>query len=421
MRFTLFVVGEGVRSTACDAMWATHTADGQITDASLSARKKGVRSGMTVRSAQALVQGLRCELEGASNQDGMEAILRALVEATPWVERIGPDTCLVQVSGLRPPMREIRGLIEQIRLRLHEEQRILVGMASTPHLARTLVAWSRIERVPDALYWRVERHPWLIAPDIAATLQGASFPMLPWLSRLPIPAFWPLSEKERTRLFALGIYRLGDLSSLPKSYLIRQFGREALLWIRWLDTLPTGALRVNYPHPACTDEWLADVMEAVDGRQMAEIVRQVAGNVSESLRQSGLGTLRLVLEWESETTSGSYEHTFKEPVASQEALLAGLQPGLQLDVTEKLTAVRLMATRLQTLVSVQLPLHLEVSRVEISRADTSHARMNGAEDGQAHHLQRIVRHLNRKFPGGLRYGIRPSFRELRLQAVHRWS
>ncbi len=404
VRYTLFAQAEGVRSTVVEQFWATESSDGYVTDASLSASKRGVRRGMPIRTAKALIPELISIEEVDGVPPGLEKILSTVLAFTPWIEVTGKDAFYFQLAGTRPPLQEIRRLLERVNRELTEEQRIQVGLAELPKLARAVVEWNKVEHVPDAMYWRVGRQLWLVAPSLAQMVTGRQCSKSDWVLEMPISAFWDAPLGARERLLSLGVYRLSELCTVPISYLKRQFGEEALAWQQFHRSVPQ-RLRVNYPSRKLTKEWVADLGDEVPGALISDLVRDLVNQLAEDLRKSELGALKLGLAWKSSRGTGSFERTVKQPVYQPEYIIAAVESGLfecnfECNV-EELSFVQLYALDIQPLVSMQLA--LSEQRPEEKR---------GTVD-----IVRVVRHVNRKFPDALRMGIRPSFRELRLQAV----
>jgi len=406
MRFTSYCVGEGVRSVSTHVLWATHSTVGVVTDASITARARGVHPGLSTRAAKAMVPELECILETEELANVMDNVVQIIAAGTPWIERIESDTLYFQLPGKQPPMREVRSILASVDQLLSKEQCIRIGMAETPYLARTLVEWHRVERVPEALYWRVGRQTWLVSPGIAAMIHGKSqHPSLAWLSQLPILAFWRVPIEVRERLVSLGVYRLEGLRTIPQAYLKRQFGLESLEWLEWLNRLPQGSIQINYPRQQSAVQWTSDIGEAAPVSAFHEILAGLAERLERLLLKQSMGALKLSLEWETERGIGCFQRAFKHPVVDKEALFSAVEA--ERVNGRRLGSVQLIAEDLQVLVAVQQRLPEWLVRSRGSRGMAK----------EVANLPRLVRHVNRKFPGALQMGIQPTFRELRLQAA----
>lgn len=405
MRFTLFAAAQGVQSDLAVPFWATESSSGVVTDASLSARRRGVRPGMLMRTAKALIP----ELTGTEETDGLpkalDKILRTVLKFTPWIEVIDKSAFYFQIPSERPPLQEVKQILNIINQQLTEEQSVQVGFARTSKLARALVEWNQVERVPGALYWRVGRQLWLVAPSLARIVSGKAdvtkmgnqgMESENWILEMPIPAFWDAPANVRDRLMSLGVYRISELAKVPVSYLKRQFGEASLAWTEF-SHLGSERLRVNYPPQKFVKEWVSSLGEEVPGERIAHIIEDLAQGLANELRRSGLGALRIGVLWKSDR----YERAIKRPAYQAEQIIAAVEPGYQACQVDELSYVQLYAADIHPLTSVQVA--LSEGRPE--------------EKKETVDVLRVVRHVNHKFPDAIQRGLRPSFRELRLQAV----
>lgn len=419
VRYTIFGIGEGIRCDLERQFWALHSTSDIIVDASVSARNKGVRPGMSKKAAKSLIPELELVLEEEHVTGSLQKVLYRVSRYTPWIQKVNEDSFLFQIPGDRPPMKEVRRILEDMEQVLGPEQRLQIAMAETPYMARTIVEWSRVEKVPDVLYFRVDGDLWLISPSIASELhQKVGFSILGWLGELPIPAFWIAPPEARERLMSLGVHRLKELAHIPTSYLERQFGKSALHWLAWLEQLPRGMVQINFPPDETIFEWMPDAGDEAPVQVLEEILSKLTGEMAEVLQQRRVGALRLTLQWETERSITKVERKFKQPVFENEVILSGIlaelrnerdwaekkehESGVRVRQGRQLSRVCFTANRLQPLVSAQMQL-----------PDSSSAQKQMVSTN----LHRVVRHVNRKFPGGLQMGIHPTFRELRLQAV----
>lgn len=409
MRFTLFAQAQGVRSDSAELLWATESSSGHVTDASLSARKRGIRPGMQIGTAKALVPELTSIEEAEGLPSSLEKILRVVLNFTPWIEIEGKDAFFFQIPGERPPLREVRRILEQVNEQFSEEQSIQVGLAETPRLAKTLVEWNKVERVQGALYWRVGRQLWLVSPSLAGIISGSKISgqkaerAATWMNEMPITAFWDAPAKVREKLLSLGVYRVGEMSRVPMSYLKRQFGDEALLW-RHPQRGSSERLRVNYPLPELVRTWSAEIGNEVPSELLIEIVRDLSVSLADELSRKELGALKIRVAWRTGDGEKYFERATKQPLCQVTQLTAAVESAC-LESSSKsgdqLVSVRLYAKDIQPLSSVQLAL-----------SQQSPEERRGTVD-----ILRVVRHVNRKFPDAVQMGVRPTFRELRLQAV----
>jgi hypothetical protein len=405
MRFTLYGEAEGVLGRSEERYWAT-VARNVVTDASVSARNKGIQPGTPVHVAKALLPSLVIEDEPDLPPPLMQSIWLTLWNASPWLEAVGKQAFYLQIPGKHPPLREVRSLLSAVEAKLSDEQRIRVSLAENPFLARALWVWSRIERVPDAVYYKVGKVQWLVSPGLARWgRRGPSADLADWIRKMPVAALWVLPDATRTALQKLGVSRMHELEQIPGERLIRHFGKEALLWLGFLKQSPGGSVHVNYPPVRKQSVWRAALGEEVGLSALPEIVERLVLPLSTELQKTGFGALKVGLAWETDAAGGAFEKVAKKPVYTAEALQAALASGIQECRGSRLQMLEVYAEDLRPLQSVQ----------------TSFVLKNGAfvpaEEQQEKDLGRLLKQVNRKFPKGLQVGLRPTFRELRLQAV----
>jgi len=430
MRFSLYGQGEGVYITCVDTFWA-YTADNTIVDASLSARGKGVKPGLSVKSAQALLPAIRVYEAGDSPEntvtvtsglnappktnrtvqaphmpDAMKRVHDAICLHTPWLETVGSDAFFALIPGAQPPLREVRELLLQIDATLQTEQRVRVALAETPDLARALVAWSLHERVPNATYRKAGRQHFIISPAFAHDRE----PKVPWFLQLPIQVLWKIPEKARNRLQQLGIHRLSALFDISDTQLIRQFGKESILWRDALVTDADGEsarLKTNYPPIRYTTTWVPVAGEVVGRAKWPMLIRNLIDELSTLLEKNGFGALKVGVAWAIESNLHQFERVAKRPTYQADALWSRIAPSLS-DIPDGAEQITVYLDDIRPLTSVQtkLVLHNGMLLTESECSPT-------AKD----EIPKLLSHVNRKFPKGLQVGLQPSFRERRLAAI----
>lgn len=408
MRYALFGRGEGVRVICDQPVWASALRD-VVTDASVSARERGIRVGMSRSTAEALVpEVVWCAEDGQASV--MEGVWRALWQFSPWLETIDRDAFCLQISGRTVPLREVRGLLQQLDATLSTEQRLRTGLAENPFLARALVEWSWWERVPGAMYRKAGRQQLIVSPGIASGSAAASpahvtAPALSWVAGFPVQAMWLLPEQTRMALLQLGVRRLQDLQDIGAERLHRQFGKEANLWLRWLWQVPGQSVRVNYPPPEWRETWRANIDEAADRSGLPGLAESLATALAARLERAELGALVVGVTWQADIGTGGFERAAKRPAWRKDAILAQVRVGLAECTGRHIEELVVYARDLRPLSSVQLMWDIREGVLE-------QASRQAGED-----VRKLVIQVNRKYPNGLCIGVRPGFRELRLQAV----
>lgn len=410
MRFCLFGHGEGVQSDCDQQLWATIW-NKTVTDASISARKQGVRPGLREAAATALVPGITLCAKATQPTQVMQGVWNTLWAHTPWLETLQEDSFWVQLPGNLPSFTETRKILADLDQQLGEERRLRVGMAENPFLARALVAWSRVEKVQGALYRRVGRQQWIISPGLAnrASPTFTSTARTQWIGQLPIQALWMLAPSTREALLRLGVTRLEGLLIAPQAELVRHFGKEALLWARFVEQVPGGQLRVNYPPLDNREVWCAPTGESIPLNALADVLTMLVQPLASALERDGIGALQVGFQWVTDRGQGMYTRLSRRPLVQQLALLAQLGPGIQRCEGTYLERVEVFATDLRPLTAVQTSFVIHKGMLMASRSI------------ERDELRKVLQHVNHKYPRSLVLGARPRFRELRLEAISQES
>ncbi|OFW79088.1 MAG: hypothetical protein A2201_12910 [Alicyclobacillus sp. RIFOXYA1_FULL_53_8] len=431
MRFFLFGRGEGVRADCEASLWASIRED-KVTDASISARKQGVHSGMKAKSAQALVPSLTLcedsEREGPSEL--VKRVWQLLWTFSPWLETISDHSFLLQIPAAQPPLREVRDLMLRLQALFTTEQRFRLGLAENPFLAKSLVAWSGVERVRDASYFKVREQELLVSPGLSPWLKETlkSKPCenatvsTQWIRQMPLASLWLLPESTRFALWELGLRRLEDLETVAPRTLQQRFGKPALTWLQWLNQSLGGRVSVNYPPEKFSRVWKT----AIDERLLPEFyflkLTSLTEVLARDLERTGTGALKVGMEWVTEEGKQCFERALKHPAYQLDFLLAQLQSGLELLPACGIEQLTVYAEHLQPLTPVQLSLWHEGESVRqiVARENLRErfgVEVRESEEKRKSEVEKLLHQVNHKFPNGLHIGVRPTFRELRLQAV----
>lgn len=174
----------------------------QVIDCSPEAAGRGIRPGMSLREAAALVPDVvTVERDPVRESDVAAEMLASLADLSPLVEASVPGRFYVDLSGtersLGPPMVAGERLLAVIAPALRPRVGIAPGK---------FAAWAAARQTRSGT---VQHIP---APDVPA-----------WLAA--IPASWlPLAPETGLLLDQLGLRTLGAVASLPKSAMAARFG-----------------------------------------------------------------------------------------------------------------------------------------------------------------------------------------------------
>ncbi|MFB5190392.1 hypothetical protein [Alicyclobacillus fastidiosus] len=406
MKYTLYGQGEGVCAQApANSPYVTINSSDVVKDVSISAGRAGVRTGWPLRTAVAAVQNLMVFSHPERTTDTMQKVYRALWNVSPFLRTVDDNAFFLQVPAEKVPLEEVRQVLLEVDQVLHAEQRFRVGLAENPFLAEALVAWSRLERVPGALYYRVHQQQLIISPGVAKSLDMGAELETSWLEQMPISALWYIPEKQREQLRQLGVHRLRDFKAISDQLLSVHFGKEAWLWRRTLEQLPGGKIQVNYPAIEQRCSWRAPIGEESGIEVVEPLMESMAAQLCGQLQRVSAGALCIGLSWRTETGRGSYEYQARSPVYQPFSLIAGLEVGRLQMVGRRLEMLDVYVSDVRPLQSVQAGFVLyedafyPLAQVERSRMEDVRAQ------------------LTHKFPKKLQIGIKPAFREARLAAI----
>jgi len=320
---------------------------GVVVDASRTAARAGVRPGIPVREALALVPG--CHVESASGESTSWRHLRQVLWShTPWVET-HPDKrrFWIELSGPRVPLAELRQMARDIRLGLTEEQRVVLALAKTPWQARMLLAWSRQERVPGALYRKLGTEPLVVAPDLL-NRDAEAF----WI-RAPIAASWWIPDDAKAELLSLGVFRLKDLAEIPEDMLCARFGEQARIWR--MNGMGKTSLRPDRPPEAWSASWRGDA-EGVPLEQAKMRVRLCLENLCGHLARFGLAVQTLSIALWAEAREIRWQKRIAKPTPRPDALWAQMAWPEEVHRAQRIWSVELCATEVAQLRPVQVSL-----------------------------------------------------------------
>lgn len=171
------------------------------------AQQAGVRAGLSLGQAHALVRGLAARPhEPIRDNAALNRIARWLTRFSPLVEAHPPNTLLIDITGCQRLFRGEANLAG----------RAVYGLRRAGFFARAAVA----DTVGAA--WALATAA--VEPLIVAPPQQTSA----WLAPLP-PAALRLDAATAARLDALGVRSISDLLMLPRSLLPARFGPQIVL------------------------------------------------------------------------------------------------------------------------------------------------------------------------------------------------
>lgn len=422
MKFTLWGRIEGIRATTESALWvgAQH---GIVTDLSQMARAGGIRPGFKVSAALALVPGLEvCELQDEATA-GVQKVWQAVYKFTPWLETetTHQNGFCAQIAAEGTPFEEVHELMKQLVELLPEDARLTLGLARSPAQARALVEWhgwhlNHGGALPAGLVVRFEPHallcdPLLLTPQTAASLQQprqssllATDPRRPnWLDKLPIGAAWFLPETAQKALPGLGIHTYGEFRRTASHRLLRMFGSEAAVWSRWFE-MTSASIQCNYPPQSVEQSWQAAAGESISRDCFVGLVSELLPPIAKKLERSGLGAGLIALHWQTEVGKQCWQRRLKRSVATLQGLRVLLAPAEQVCEGKWIEQMTLVVSEIQPRQAVQATIIAQEGFASFVESPENT-------------LHQTCTRLEKRFPGRIAIGLKPSFRELRWRAV----
>jgi len=241
--------------------------------ANREAMRQGVRPGMRVSAAHALVQGLRVQAQDARvERAALEHLAAWCGQFTSLVSLVPPQALLLEVQGSLTLFGGLEALLERLRR----------GLAGLGYRARLTAA-----PTPLAATW-LARAGGEARITTNAALAGA-------LSRLPLSGIDP-AEAQIQMLRRMGIGTIGDILRLPRAGLARRFGKDLVLALdRALGSAPDP--RAPYVAPATFEAALV-IPGAVDNTEgllfpLNRLIQELCGILT--ARMAGVAALTLTL------------------------------------------------------------------------------------------------------------------------------
>ncbi len=190
---------------------------GVVLSANYLARRYGVRSAMPMtRARRACPQAVLVAPDYDTFSTVSSSVMETFRQVTPLVEVVSLDEAFLDVSGSVRRLGSPAQIAEQLRARVHDEQRITcsVGIAASVSIAK--LASRRAK--PDGV---------MVVPPGQVTT---------FVHPLDVGELWGVGEKTAAMLHRLGLHTVGDVAHTPLRTLQRAVGQalgsqlHALAW-----------------------------------------------------------------------------------------------------------------------------------------------------------------------------------------------
>lgn len=257
---------------------------GVVSSCSYAARQCGVRSAMpTARALRLCPELVLVPSHFEAYRQMSTQVMSILHDRSPLVEQLSIDEAFLDLSDLPQPGSVLaREIQQEINSRLNLP--CSIGVATNKLVAKIATDFGkgkhRGPEPPNAIQ--------VVPPGKEAA----------FLAPLPASALWGVGPKTAARLAEMGIHTIGDITRLPESVLLRQFGqngREMGQHARGIDDRPVETERAAR---SISQEITFD-RDVSNPTALRDTLRSLSEAVAVSLRKKGLcaGTVRLKLRW----------------------------------------------------------------------------------------------------------------------------
>jgi DNA polymerase-4 len=316
---------------------------GVVSTASYEARKFGVFSGMSLRTAQRLcphavfLRGDYREYERVS-----KVFHKILRDFTPLVESGGLDEAYLDITGCEGLIGTPVEAATEIRRRVREATGLAasVGMGSNRMIAK--IASDKAK--PDGVL------------EVPAGTEAA------FLAPMPLRAMPFLGASTEKRLGSLGISTIGQLAAFSETALVSLLGPHGAVLLqraRGVDHTPVGDGHEGRKSISREGTFNEDI---ASGQKLRAVLRAYSESVATTLREQGWRTRTVSLKLRyGDFTTISRSVTLKRPANSNDAIYAAVE-GLFEKVREsEVRAVRLIGVGLSNFVEDVRQLSLETT------------------------------------------------------------
>jgi DNA polymerase IV len=256
---------------------------GVVASCSYAARQFGVRSAMPMSRAQHLCPELIVISSRHGNYSEVSRQVMALIDITPFIERISIDEAFIAVTDLPQSLKEIA---HDLQKRINTELRLPVSLGGGTNklIAKIANDWGKQQKPgpnpPNAIT--------IIPPG-----EEAAF-----LAPLPVQSLWGIGPKTADKLAGIGICTIGALAQTPKETLAMLFGRfgpDLRQRALGIDDRP---ISMEHTAKSISNE-ITFARDLTDESELLEHLRRLCEQVGRRLRKDSLAgiTVQIKLRW----------------------------------------------------------------------------------------------------------------------------
>ncbi len=261
---------------------------GVVASCSYAARMYGVRSAMPMRRALQLCPNLIVVSSRHGNYSQVSKQVMALIDITPFIEKISIDEAFMEVSDLQEPLVEIA---RDLQRRVNREMKlpISIGGATNKLVAKIANDWGKSQKKspepPNAIT--------IIPPG-----EEAAF-----LTPLPVQSLWGVGPKTAEKLEAIGIKTIGALAKTPPETLEMMFGQYGPDLRRRAMGIDNRPIEMEHEVKSISNE-VTFARDLVNQDHLLSVFRDLSEQVGRRLRKASLAgnTIQIKLRWSDFTT-----------------------------------------------------------------------------------------------------------------------
>ena len=261
---------------------------GVVASCSYAARLFGVRSAMPMARAKQLCPALIVVSSRHGNYSEVSRKVMALIEISPFIEKISIDEAFIEVTDLPDPLIDIaKELQQRVNSELHLP--ISIGGATNKLVAKIANDWGKAQK-------KTSEPPNTIT--IIPPGEEASF-----LAPLPVQSLWGVGPKTAEKLSEIGITTIGSLAKTPPTTLEMLFGRHGPDLRRRALGIDNRPIETEHDVKSISNEvtFAADI---ANENELLRTLRALSEKVGGRLRKANLAgtTIQIKLRWSDFTT-----------------------------------------------------------------------------------------------------------------------
>ena len=261
---------------------------GVVASCSYAARMHGVHSAMPMSRALRLCPDLIVVSSRHGNYSEVSKKVMALIEVTPFIERISIDEAFLDVTTLPEPIEAIARMLQE-RVNTQLQLPISIGGASNKLVAKIANDWGKSQKKGSTPPNTIT----IVPPGEEAV----------FLAPLPVQSLWGVGPKTAEKLEAIGIHTIGALAGAPDLTLEKVFGRFGPDMRKRAQGIDLRPISLAHETKSVSNE-TTFAKDIRDSAHLEQTLRSLSESVGRRLRKADLAcaTVQIKLRWSDFTT-----------------------------------------------------------------------------------------------------------------------